>query len=241
MKKNIYIVTMLLALTLTGCGPAAQADNNAKEIDNLKVEVTELKEDNTELNTEKEELLKENTELKAEIESMTNDTADEELVVETEETAANAGVISDFEIIDNGDDGLLVKYNYDVSAHEQNIDYASEVGADYYCMKYDFSNQVADVNNDGKDEVLINMYYANNVADGVCTSVVYAADNEGKLYKELSLNDFSLPANWFVYSDTTISEDGITVTGLWKNDSTFEMECDEAHITYDDGEWILNN
>lgn len=193
MKKNIYVVTILVTLALTGCGSASKPYNNAKEIETLKAD------------------------------------------------AVDTGVISDFEIIDNGDVGLVVKYNYNDFAYEQTIDYEKEVGADYYCMKYDFLNQVADVNNDGKDEILINMYYANNVADGVCASIVYAVDNKGELYPELNINEFNLPENWFVYSNTVISEDGIVLTGLWKNDETFEMESGEALITFDNGEWILNN
>lgn len=238
MKKNMYVAIIILSTILAGCGASSQAEMDASTIESLNSEITELKEENENLREEVKALSEEKAAIEAELTTIKNDdTNDTETEAEVEVDEEDATVtIADFEIIDNAD-SLIVNYKCNGEAHQQRVDYAAEVGSDYYAMKYDFSSQVADVDNDGKDEVLINMYYANNVIDGVCTSVLYALDENEEIYPILNLNDFNLPSEWYVYSDTFISDEGISVTGLWKNDETYEIESETIEIQYAYGGW----
>lgn len=215
----ISILMCMITVFVIGCG---ENNNSSTKLSTLKLENEELISEKNDLKNEIEVLKTENQNKSEQIEELRKELQEKNITEKSEETSNND--LEVLSLLDGGEVGPIIKYNYNGKELEQELDISSIDMYSLYPTNSGFEYEMGDLTGDGIDDLLINMYVPNNVSETICSSYIYILN--GNNFECSRTLDALLTSDeqFRLYGDVHIDEGRLSLTGFKKDNGEFITE-----------------
>jgi len=254
-KIGLFLVMISASMfMLCGCSNSSQIDSlkseNAQllqELEKAKIETEEVKSDLEETKSELEGVRSElemtrteQNQLRAEGGTLDTETMNEESGEDVQDINASRVEQSSVNVknVHEAKDGsVVIVCDTGKEYRESAIDVRSIVGEDWFSVKSGYDYEVADLDGDGCDEVMLTMLIFSNTADGVGELFIIDIDENGVASSVFDTPSAEWRDDYGSFGSYVFDGERISFDRYFKEEG---MLCgDTMYFTYNNGEWLL--